>query len=308
MRGIHRGDYHRKKSQIWPVAIRTTIILVWFGMTGCVPSTAQLNEKPASVGAANTSPTEQTTTASLGTSVSKTTTKQTNLIRKQPKPKPCIDLPVSNPASSLLNWANIFRFNGIIYYSDYEELRNRPVGHLITNTALGSEFTKVKCNLNERVRNPDEYQSRDGDATYLTTGTPVYTVKGYKPQFRLAAYLNNQLLLFEANKNPKATKGIDLLDIKHKVQYIGVNSGGDSKRELAAIKDPKRVASLVDMVLKAPVDQNYRNQKERRYLIVFYLKDGTTVNRSYWPDSNELNVGILLPKGFQTAVEQALRN
>lgn len=280
-------------------------MLVWFGMTGCAPFTAQLNEKLASMGAANTFPTEQITTAPLGRSVSKTT-KPTNLITKQPKPKPCIDLPISNPAFSAIDWANSFRFNGIIYYSDYEELRNRPVGRLITNTDLGSDFTKVKCNLNERVLDLGEYQSTDGDATYLATGTPVYMVKGYKPEFRLAAYWNNQLLLFEAHRHLKAKKGADLVDIKNKVRYIGVNSGGDPKRELAAIKAPKLVASLVDMVLKAPVAQNYQNQKERGYLIVFHLKDGTTANYSYWPDSNDLNVGILLPKGFRTAVEQAL--
>lgn len=242
-------------------------------------------------GSANTSPTPTSNTSSIA----------------QPKQKvPCIALPVFNPAVGLIEWANIFRFNGIFYYSDYD-VKNRPVGRLITNTDLGFKFAKVKCNLNERVRDVDEYQSTDGDASFLPTNTPVYTVKGYRPEFRLAAYLNNQLLLFESNQNPKAKKGADLLDIKDKVQYIGINSGGDPKRELAAIKNSKQVASLVDMVLKAPVDQNYREQKERRYLIVFHLKDGTTVTRSYWTDSNELTVGILLPKQFRTIVEQALR-
>lgn len=93
--------------------------------------------------------------------------------------------------------------------------------------------------------------------------------------------MNNQLLRFEANQNPKAKKGADLLDIQHKRQYIRINSSGAPKRELAAIKNPKQVASLVEMVLKARVDQKYREQKEHRYLIAFHLKDGTTVTRSY---------------------------
>lgn len=249
--------------------------------------------------------------SSIGTSVNTSPTptiSNTTSIAKQPKQKvPCIALPVTNPADSIIDWLNIFRFNGIFYYSDYGDVKNRPVGRLIRNTDLGFEFAKIKCNLNERVKAPNEYQSTDGDASFLPTNTPVYTVKGYKPEFRLAAYLNNQLLLFESNQNPKAKKGADLLDIKDKVQYIGINSGGDPRRELAAIKNPKQVASLVDMVLKASVNQNYREQKERRYLIVFHLKDGTTVTRSYWPDSNELTVGILLPKQFKNIVEQALR-
>jgi len=263
----------------------------------------------SSVGAiAPTSLTPQTAAATRSTPVSQTTTSVPYLTAQQPKRRvPCLALPISNSPSSL-NWANFFRFNGIFYNSQHDDLINRPAGRLIANTDLGSEFTKVKCNLNERVRNPNEFESTDGDASYLPTGTPVYRVKGYKPEFRLAAYWNNQLLLFEANQNSQAKKGANLLDIKNKVQYIGINSGGDPKRELAAIKNPQLVASIVDLVLKSPVDQKYREQKERRYLIVFHLKDGTTVDRSYWPDSNELNVGILLPRRFRTAVEQALRD
>ena len=54
-------------------------------------------------------------------------------------------------------------------------------------------------------------QAKDGDAAFLDIGTRVYTVKGYLPTFRLAAYLDGVLQLYEADTNPCARTGADLL-------------------------------------------------------------------------------------------------
>jgi hypothetical protein len=81
-------------------------------------------------------------------------------------------------------------------------------------------------------------------------------VKGYSPTFRLAAQQNNTFTLYEADTNPHARKGADLLAIDGKVQAIGIVSDQDGVTELGALKDPKRVTALVTMVLEATVDQN----------------------------------------------------
>jgi hypothetical protein len=130
-------------------------------------------------------------------------------------------------------------------------------------------------------------------------------VKGYSPTFRLAAQQNNTVTLYEADTNPHARKGADLLDIGGKVQDIGIVSDQDGVTELGAIKDPKRVTALVTMVLEATVDQN-RQGGNRRYFIAFHLVDGTVVTRAYWLDTGELARGILLPKAFGLAIEAAL--
>ncbi len=198
-----------------------------------------------------------------------------------------------------IDWVHFIKFGGITYItsSNHQDLK----------VEIGPEFAQVKFQLSGNVSDP-QYQIKDGDAAYLAVGTPIYTVKGYKPEFRLAAReSDNTWQLYEADTNPNAKVGADLLDISGKVQYIGINSPIDGTTEIAAIKDTKQIAALVDSVLKAPVDQNLMPASNISYFIAFHLQDGTVVNRAYWPDSDELARGIILPKAFNIVIEQFVK-
>ena len=67
-----------------------------------------------------------------------------------------------------------------------------------------------------------------------------------------------------------------LLDIKGKVRYIGVNSSIDGTTELAAIRDPEEVHSLVSMVMEAPLERapGSFDDSGKVYFLAFYLEDG----------------------------------
>ena len=209
---------------------------------------------------------------------------------------------------SHIDWIDLVQFNGIQYIAVGGYMGSYFEGadaHNLVDADLGPEFAKVEYKYDE----PHVFSHeccRDGDAAYLDAGTPVYIVKGYNPEFRLAAYRDDRLVLFEADTNPEAQTGADLLDIGGKVQYIGVNSAQDGVTELAAITDPEQVAVLVELVLGAPVDQTHLTQVSIQYFIAFHLRDGTITTRAYSPDSGELFRGIMLPEAFGTAVEQAL--
>ena len=205
----------------------------------------------------------------------------------------------SNTQTTVIDWVNFIRFGGITYLA-----APTRAGRPLTEGDLGPVFATVTFKLAGNVQNPG-YHSRDGDAAFLNAGTKVYRVKGYSPTFRLAARENNTVTLYEADTNPHARKGADLLDIGGKVQAIGIVGGQDGVTELGAIKDPKRVTELVTMVLEAPVDQT-RQGGNRRYFLAFHLVDGTVVTRAYWLDTGELARGILLPKAFGLAIEAAL--
>jgi hypothetical protein len=211
-------------------------------------------------------------------------------------------LPTPMPPTSTIqiDWVNYIRFGGITYLAS-----TLHAGHPLQVSDLGPQFAIVKFKLEGHVQDP-HYQARDGDAAFLDVGTRIYTVKGYKPTFWLTANVNHNVLLFEADTNPKAKIGADLLDIGGKVNHIGVNSNQDGTTELAAIKNPKQVAQLVAMVLSAPVDQTRVGQGGPQYFLAFHLKDGTVVIRAYWLNSGELTRGILLPKAFGSVVAHAL--
>ncbi len=203
--------------------------------------------------------------------------------------------------TTIIDWVNFIKLDGITYLAE----RYRG-GRETVDEDLGPEFAKVTFKLAANVCDSG-YKSKHGDAAFLEPGTPVYTVKGYKPEFLLAARLDGRLIRYAADTNPSAKIGADLLDIGGKVRYIGVNSETDGTTELASITDPEKIESLVGMVLDAPVDQDRRDHDGPLFFIAFHLDDGTTVTRGYWTDSGELHRGILLPQGFRMAVEDALR-
>ena len=207
-----------------------------------------------------------------------------------------------------IEWVNYVRFDGIMYTA---HPRNPQV---ISASQLGPEFAKVRCQLSSLAGPTDRPQ--DGDSLFLEPGTTVYEIQGYDPAFRLAARMNGlpgsewqgQLLVYEADTNPKAKTGADLLDIGGKVQSISVNSPGSELTELGAIDDPDEVSSLVDMVLAAPVDQSIGPSHDfPHYVIAFHLEDGTIVTRAYALSPGVLHRGINLPDDFQTAVERAVQ-
>ncbi len=207
-------------------------------------------------------------------------------------------------ANSIIDWIDFIQFGGITYQADRASYE-----HPLDDGDLGPEYGKVKVKYSDSVCDP-WYRSKhgaDGDAAFLEPGTPIYTMNGYKPEFRLVARRDDRLTLYVADTNPNAILGADLLDIGGKVSYIGVNSQTDGATELAAIKDPAQIEAMVSMVLDAPVDQDQRDHDGLLYFIAFHMNDGTTVVRAYWLDSGELSRGILLPDEFRIAVEEALQ-
>jgi hypothetical protein len=209
---------------------------------------------------------------------------------------------ISQP-KTIIDWVNFVKLNGITYSADLTY-----AGRELEKSDLGSAYANVKFKVADNISDSN-YMIKDGDAAFLEAGTPVYTVNGYKPEFRLAAYLNGRIVLFEADQNPHAKKGADLLDLKGKVSYIGINSEYDGKTELAAIKDPEQVERLVELVSDAPINKTAsREGGTERYFIAFHMQDGTAVVRSYWTGAGELFRGIHLSDEFNEAIKRALYN
>ena len=215
-----------------------------------------------------------------------------------PSPIPTI-APTETPQMfAIIDWVNFVRFGGITY------IENDNSGRPLAESDLGPQVGTVQFKYEGNVHEPD-YSSKhgkDGDAAFLEPGTVVYTVKGYQPTFRLAAHMGDRIALYEADTNPHAQKGSDLLDIGGKVTRIGVNSEQDGTTELGTITDPAQVDALVNMILDAPVDPDQSVMDGTGYFVVFYLQDGTTVRRSYWPQTAEMWRGIHPPKAVASAV------
>lgn len=199
-------------------------------------------------------------------------------------------------------WVDFIMFNDISYHDDGYNYHNS-----LSFDDLGPQFDTVNFRVADNVHTT-RYSTKNGDAAYHDKGTPVYTITGYAPEFRLAIWRGGEVKIYEAYHNPKATTGADLLDIRNKVSFISINSEIDGSTFLGTIDEQAIVAEMVEMTLNAPLTDNCSLGNELRYFIAFHLDDGTMVNRSYWVELGLLAPNILLPEEFAEYVRGALNN
>ena len=190
-------------------------------------------------------------------------------------------------------WPHMIQFGGIHYLARWRlpGEATREVDRDLTVEDLGPELYRIAFKGDGYVGIGYRYQ--DGDATYMNPGTPVYAVKGYTPEFRLATLEEGKVTLFEVDTNPLAKTGEDLLDIRGKVAAVDVLSEEDARTVFGTIDEESQVKRFVEMVLQSPVDQAHRDHEGPRYFLSFRLADGTSVVRSFWLESGELSRGIM---------------
>lgn len=216
------------------------------------------------------------------------------------------------------DYVDFVKANGITYIgADYFGAR---IGRALVDADLGPEQFRVKQMLSAAPQGPN-YRIADGDSAFVPAGEPVYAVKGYAPTFRLAARREGRLVLYEADSNPAAKTGRDLLDIDGKVVAIALVSGKDGVTILGRITDRSRIDDLVRLVLSAPVNQNppQRSSPPRTplptpttaietptygFYVAFQLADGTATQRTYDLANGVLHRGIFVAGAFRTAFEE----
>jgi hypothetical protein len=199
-----------------------------------------------------------------------------------------------------VDYVNFVKLDGITYTAD------RPaVGRTLGDGDLGPVHATVRCSLRDKL-DPKRQEPQDGDAAYLDAGSPLYRVRGYRPTFRLAARQDGRLVVFEADTNPRARVGRDLLDLQSKVRRISINSRADGTTELGVITDPEQVAGMIGMLLAGPVDQRIQPTAAQPVrLLAFHLLDGTATVRAYDPADRRVQRGILVPRRFGELVDAA---
>ena len=193
-------------------------------------------------------------------------------------------------------WVDFVQLNGIQY------LRSHQNDGVLGEEDLGEQFATIQYRVSEGCRGGP---IRDGDAAFLAFGTKIYTVKGYDPRFRLAAFREGELLLFDVDSNENARSGAALLDIQGKVETIEVLEIGTAQ-SLATIENGDTVNTLVEMVLAAGAHPNDIPADDPDYIITFHLRDGTRVSRAYDKDTPILWRGIEVDPQFTELLQEAI--
>ncbi|HEV8536147.1 MAG TPA: hypothetical protein VGR87_10585 [Candidatus Limnocylindria bacterium] len=149
----------------------------------------------------------------------------------------------------------------------------------------------------------------DGDAAFIPSGAPVYAVRGYATTFRLAARHDGHLVLYEADSNPAAKRGADLLDLDGKVKAIGLLDQKYNRVVVSRITEPARIAAIVQEIRNADVDQGFLPSAVRQEpgaIVVLELFDGTATVRGYDLANGVLHRGILVAGKLRQAVRELI--
>ncbi len=226
----------------------------------------------------------------------------------------CSSTAEDGPSGATGGYGNVLQFGGVYY-------EENDLGGDVSPRPGGAEPGPLFARVEARLRGKNSVREiRDGDAGVLPRGTPVHTVRGYAPSFRLCARMpNGGWALYEAVENPKAERGEDLFDIGGKVERVEIGpslvareGAGDAAGKTAVVEDPREVRGLVGAALGAPV---WRGDPLAGGLqVVFRLKDGTATGGNYAAGSGKLSTspggsdtGITLPKRSRQAIDRATR-
>ncbi|MYA60321.1 MAG: hypothetical protein F4X40_07180 [Chloroflexi bacterium] len=205
-----------------------------------------------------------------------------------------------------ISWVPSVRFGGITYVENWHANEPSTVeGERAPNLRdlLGPKLHRVAFTVADHAGSG--YILQDGDATLLAPGTPVHAVEGYAHEFRLAALADGRVEMFEADVNPLAENGEDLIDIRAKVTSIDVLSQEDATTVLGTIDEALAVGSFVELVLGSPIDQERRGRDEgERCFLGFRLADGTSVVRAFWVESGQLWPGIMTDPAVASIVRE----
>jgi hypothetical protein len=228
---------------------------------------------------------------------------------------------VSCLSTTHVDYVDFVRASGVSYIGTDYFNSGLGVGRALVEADLGPEHFRVKQMLSGESKGPD-YRPADGDSAFVPVGEPVYSVKGYATTFRLAARHNGRLVLYEADTNPAAKTGRDLLDIEGKVVGIALVSGKDGRTILGRITERSRIEELVRLVLSALVDQNPPPSTpspprtplpvptptfappDYGFSVAFQLADGTATQRRYDIEGGVLHRGVFVAGAFRSAVQE----
>ena len=206
----------------------------------------------------------------------------------------------SPSTASLLDFVT---FDGI----DYIRFQDEP-GRALTRDDLGMEFATVACSIGEDNRSCS--YGLDGGAAFLPAGTKMYAVRGYATEFRLAAVWRDHVYLYQAWRNSRARVGAALFDIAGKVATIDVRIGeptAEAPGKPAVIAARADVDALVEMIARAPARRPLAHAVgEIRYWLTFWLADGTTLGRAYFPEASEVMGGVIVPGEFRVLLDRYL--
>ncbi|MGG4495859.1 hypothetical protein [Brevibacillus reuszeri] len=146
---------------------------------------------------------------------------------------------------------------------------------------IGEVMFKVNGNVCLR------YNIKNGDATWVEIGTPIYQVQGYAETYRL--YADGRI--YEAIDSPNAKKLGDIFDVAGKVKKVTLeyykDNANTSNYDIYSADFSEQDSKLfADNFLMLEYVKKNEIAERNEYVIRFLLQDNTSFHVLYWPEQN----------------------
>ncbi len=190
-----------------------------------------------------------------------------------------------------ISWADVLKINDIKY-------ENRPDDKSNLVIEKGKKLGEVSFKMAGKACSG--HKLKNGDATFLEIGTPIYEVKGYPSSFMVFA--KDRVFIVDQNKKAKSAK--DLYPLKDYVQniYLASNEDGSRLHTFSSISTTQFIKEWENLKVKRNVDY-----KDDPIFLEIELKNGVLFTLLYSEENNIFPVGVKGNKKIKEIIEKELK-
>ncbi len=202
--------------------------------------------------------------------------------------------PRSIGALGSVSWVDVVRVRD----ATYERIEwHQPRDTVVERAQLGEKFGVVTCAVGEHVQRAG-YDLRNGEATFLEPGTPLYELVGSDASFRVAATDDGIPVVYEHRQRDAATGAQLLLFSTEAVAGVSFLSPQDGTTVVGRITERSEVTAFVEALKAAPVDpEAARDLPEGpRNFVALELADQPPVTLVVYPHQAVTTDGLRLPE------------
>lgn len=184
-----------------------------------------------------------------------------------------------------ISWVDTLMINDIVYTGYDEGISDgEPI-------EKGSKVGEVNYMLADNACS--NHKLKNGDAAFLSIGTEVFEIVGYKPEFRVIA--NDKV--YQVDENEKAKTIAELYDIEGKVANISLESTYDGSHivDFEKIETEEFIDDFLSLEYVGFERASEEIKDDNKVFIRIHLKDGSSFSIIYWLESN-----VLYPGAFGT--------
>ncbi|MCQ6281624.1 hypothetical protein [Bacillus sp. EB600] len=188
---------------------------------------------------------------------------------------------------AIIEWADVLMINGINYQHPIPDQHDENVP---LSLKKGRKIGKVTYKMADHACK--DHKMKNGDASYLEKGTPIYDVKGYPSTFIVMA----DDKVYVADRNKKVKTAGEMYPLHGLVKNIHIESTEVGRRlhTLSAPSTNKFIHEWYQLKLE-DYDTLYKKKRfeGERVFLEIELNNGVSFRQVYWANTNTFNVGAV---------------